>query len=200
MIPTHSLLPDRIRAKRLLMMVVLTLLSLYAFEPALRHAWLRTDDVKAVNSPLHTWLWLGCTAGRPGLGLWYYAAYGFQQDPQLREIANTGFRLLQILIHTATAIMGACLLWRASGHMLTMLAILPFLVWGFAAEAVTWLAAGVYPLSAFLAMAGLMCALAASGKHAWLWWISAFLLSAMAPLMVQPAAMIGLATALVVLR
>ena len=199
MTPTSETRPDHTRAKRLVMVIILTLASLYAFGPSLCHAWLMLDDVNAVQNPLHRWFLVGSAAGRPGLGLWYYAAYGLQQDPQLREIANIGFRLLQILAHTAASIVGAYLLWQASGSRLTALAILPFLVWGFAADPVTWLAAGVYPLSALLAMAGLMCALAASGKHAWLWWISAFLLSAMAPLMVQPGAMIGLATALVVL-
>lgn len=160
--------------------------------PGLREAWWFFDDFDKRPDAWQLFA-RGLRNGRPVEGL-LFVSHAWDQLPDHRA-ANIALRLLQGMLHTATASIAACWLARFMRPLPAIVAVLPFLLWPFAAEATLWRTALSYPVAALL---GMLAFRLAQGPAGWRRRGLAVLLGALAVLSNQNAALAGAVIALIV--
>lgn len=116
--------------------------------PGHASAWWHPDDCWAFGESVHRLIDHCVSIGRPLQALWYLT-FLTELGPAA-EFWNHVWRALQGVAHVTAAIVAARALRRVFPHPAASLAILPFLLWPFAAESTTWRAAGCYPIAALL--------------------------------------------------
>lgn len=126
-----------------------TSLSAVSLEPALSHAWWHPDDSWTFTETTERLIDHCVSIGRPLQAIWYLTF--LTERGGAAEQWNELWRALQIARHIAAVLIAGRTLRRAFPHPAVAWALLPFLLWPFAAEATTWRAAGCYPLAALWA-------------------------------------------------
>lgn len=124
--------------------------------PALQQAWWYMDDYTLGEQVLtardemivHT-----MRQGRPVQAA-LFMMYNLDNAPE-KDLQNRLIRLFQGALHVLVGLLVADLLWRETRNRLAYLSIVTFIIWPFNSEAVLWQAANIYPIAAFLGVAGL---------------------------------------------
>ncbi|MSP12197.1 MAG: hypothetical protein EXR62_04475 [Chloroflexi bacterium] len=83
-----------------------------------------------------------------------FMMYNLDNAPE-KDLQNRLIRLFQGALHVLVGLLVADLLWRETRNRLAYLSIVTFIIWPFNSEAVLWQAANIYPIAAFLGVAGL---------------------------------------------
>jgi hypothetical protein len=174
-----------------------------SFWPALHDAWYVYDDYLYCRTP-SSFNWANaCSMGRPVFWLWTYT-YQLDADPN-NVWTNILLRWMQGGFHVLTGTLLAYLLWKQLRSWTAILAVLPFVLWSFNAEAVLWRGAGINVLAPLFSVLGvvLICIEGWRGSF-WRWcgnvlvWSSGVALVILSMLTTQAAANAGLAAWLLV--
>jgi hypothetical protein len=137
--------------------VVLALLYVVVFWPALRTAWWFRDDYSVGEWGERDRWGMALITGRPVYGLLFYT---LPLDNRAEATGfNIGLRLARVLLHVSAAWMLCYLLWRRLRSWLAAsAATVPFLVWFLNPDAVLARLGAGYPLSVLLSLCGLLAA------------------------------------------
>lgn len=161
------------------------------FWPALHDGWWAMDDFWAVhwNSAVR-WGSFVVGNGRPLLGLWSYT-YLLDNGPG-REWANILFRWLHGGIHVLSATLLACMFWNVVRSRAVVLAVTPFLLWPFNADAVLWRGGSIHAIAAFLPILGVYVIRLSGTPRDGFYWVAGSCLCAAGMLATQAPAFAGI--------
>ena len=162
------------------------------FWPALHNAWWYADDFWAGEwTDAQRWGPFVLGNGRPLLGLWSYS-FLLDHSPNA-QWANILLRWFQGGVHVLNATVLAGLLWSATRHWTAVLAVLPFLLWPFNADAVLWRGGSVYAIAACLSLLGLHLIRRYDTKRDRIYWIAGSFLCGLSMLATQTSAFASVA-------
>ena len=161
------------------------------FWPALHDAWWAMDDFWAIGwTNAVRWGRFVVGNGRPLLGVWSYS-YLLDNGPG-RESANILLHWIQGCVHVLNATLLAALLWRVVRSWQAIVAVLPFLLWPFNADAVLWRGGSVYAIAACLSLLGLHLIRLHDTKRDRIYWIAGSFLCGLSMLATQATAFAGI--------
>ncbi|MEP6955430.1 MAG: hypothetical protein ABI883_01285, partial [Chthoniobacterales bacterium] len=161
-----------------------------AFWPALHDAWWYADDFWMGSwTSAERWGRFVLGNGRPIVGVW---SYSYWLEGGASEWPNILLRWGQGGVHLFNAVLIASLLWEVMPSRAAILAVVPFLLWPFQADAVIWRAGFVYALAALFALAGLRLIRRQESRRNKLRWTAGSALCGLSMLTMQPSAFASL--------